>query len=316
MSFFWTPSFFIAELVAKSINIFIPKLVNTSGYGFFYQFFAGITNIFLGIFGLYLIYQLLKEYFPEKVALLATSTLFLTTNLFFYIAVEPINSHAVSFFVSSLFVYYFVKHTKDKHYYLILGVIGGVAGLIRTQDLLILVLPSIKILSEKPGTRTFTTYFLSLTSGFFIGFLPQILIWKFFFYTYWYSPYIHYGFDFLKPHVLFVLFNRQNGLLTITPIILFAFLGILMLRHKLSTLKFYCISYFLLQLYLISSWSAYYQGGSYSIRMIITTYPLIVFGLAEVIGRVSKKSKIFTYILISLFACFNFASIINYLLTF
>lgn len=314
VSLFWIPGFFTADMFAKSINIFIPNLISTKGYGFFYQFFAGATSTFLGVLGLFLVYQLLKDYFSNIIALISTSALFFTTNLFFYTAVEPINSHAVSFFISSLFVFYFLKNEKDKHYYVTLGLIGGVAGLIRTQDLLILILPVIKIFLEKTKLSTLITYFLQLSSGALITFLPQILLWNFFFNTFWYSPYLDSGFNFFKPQFIHVLFNTQNGLFMLTPSILTAVIGLLTFRKRKNSIFLYSITYFLLQLYLISSWSVYTQGGSYSIRMIITTYPLLIFGLASVVKYLFRKSKLITYSLLSIFVFYNFISIIHYLL--
>jgi hypothetical protein len=316
VSFFWIPGFFFADLTAQSVNLVIPNLISTSGYGFTYQLFVAATSIFLGIFGLYLVYKLLRDYFSDSVALITTAALFLTTNLFFYIAVEPINSHSVSFFVSAFFVYYFLRHKNDKHFYFTLGLISGVAGLVRTQDLLILILPAINIALEKINFPKLTTYFLQLTAGFAIGFLPQILLWKFFFNTFWYSPYINYGFTFLRPHIVHVLFNTQNGLFILTPTILFALGGLFLFRTKFYSLKFYSLTYFVLQLYLTSSWSAYTQWGSYSIRMLISTYPLLAFGLAGVVRRIFMKSHALAYLLLGFFTIYNFAAVIFYLLRF
>ena len=316
VSIFWIPGFFIADLLAKSIDLFIPNLINTSGYGIFYQFFVGSTSIFLGLFGLYLVFLLLKGYFSKKITLLSIATLFLTTNLFFYIAVEPINSHAVSFFVSSLFVYYFLKHAKDKNYYLILGIIGGVTGLVRTQDLLILIFPVIKIFKEslKISPRLITNY-RSLITGFILSLLPQVAIWKFFFNTFWYSPYMNYGFNFTNPKIFYVLFNAQNGLFTTTPVVILFIIGSFLFLKRDRKLAFYALLYFLLQLYVVSSWAEYFQGGSFSIRMLINTYPFLSFGLAEVIEKlVDKKGLVTASLILGFASILNMTLIIRYLL--
>jgi 4-amino-4-deoxy-L-arabinose transferase-like glycosyltransferase len=285
-----------------------------------YQLSVALTNIFLGVFGLYLIYRLLTKYFSEKVSLLTAIFLFGATNLLFYISVEPINSHAASFFISSLFVFYFLKKEakKEKDYYLALGLLGGIAGLIRTQDLLILILPLIQILyNSKKDFKAQLTGYLQLVIGAFIGFLPQILLWKYFFNTFWFSPYLNTGFNLLKPQVFHVLFNTQNGLFTLTPIIAVSFIGLFLIKKRLNTICFYSLIYFLIQLYLISSWKAYFQGGSYSIRMLITTYPLLSFGLAGFISRIIKRySEKFVLTLLLLSALVNSAFIINYLIKF
>src|SRR3989337_4367909 len=180
-----------------------------------YQFAVGLINIILGVLGLFFVYHTLKKYFKNQSSLFAAFILFATTNLLFYIAVEPINSHAVSFFISTLFVYYFLNHQKDNYYYLSLGLIAGVAGLVRTQDLALLTLPLIKlVLFERSSLKKLTSNFLYLTAGTFLGFFPQLILWKYFYGTFWVSPYLDFGFDFLHPKIIYVLFNSQNGLFT------------------------------------------------------------------------------------------------------
>jgi hypothetical protein len=325
------PGMIVANPYPPGVSIFwIPLYLNTNaladifgfknlGYEFAFQLSSALTNIFLGIFGLYLVYMLLKKYFSEKVALFSTATLFGATNLLFYIAVEPINSHAASFFVSSLFVFYFLQvNTKDeKDYYLALGLLAGIAGLVRTQDIALLILPAIQIFTNfKKRIKKLATQYLLLTSGFIAGFLPQIILWKYFYNTFWFSPYLDTGFNFLKPQILHVLFNSQNGLFTITPIVTISLIGTFLLKQKDSSLFSYILIYFLLQLYLISAWNSE-QGGSYSIRMMVTTYPLISFGLARVFDKVLGKIKEYYALAgVSLLIFLNCALIINYLLKF
>ena len=333
VSFFWIFGFWLAGGVVQILDIFIK--IDTSGLGFIYQLSTALTSIFLGLFGLFLVQKIASKFFSKTASLLATFSLFSTTNLLFYIAVEPINSHAVSFFVSAFFVYYFLNYShshpelisgskkipkpvrNDKGYYLTLGIIAGVAGLVRTQDLLILILPAIHIiLKQRHDFRLLTTYILLLTSGAFGAFLPQLILWKYFYGTYLISPYLEFGFNFLHPQIKHVLFNLQNGLFTMTPAIALAFLGLFLIKNHYS-LKFYSLLYFLLQLYLISSWNAYSQGGSYSIRMIITTYPLLSLGLAKISEEMIKKigtSK--TFLAISFFSLINAIMIIRYLILF
>lgn len=317
VSLFWIPAFLEAEGLNNLLHIFTPKF-DASGFNNIHQAFVALDSIFLGTLGLYLLYSLLNNYFPKKISLLTVFFLFSSTNLLFYIAVEPINSHSASFFTSSLFLYYFLRYQKDKYYYLILGIIIGVAGLIRTQDILLLVLPIIKLIKTykyKSFEVLAASYFL-LATGAFISFLPQIYFWKKIFNTFLYSPYLSEGVSLLKPQIFHVLFNAQNGLFTTTPIVLISIAGLFIIR-KYKLIRFYALLYFTIQIYLISSWSSFFQGGSFGIRMAITTYPLLSFGLAQIVSSGFKvlKEKQFSFIIIGFFAlnCFN---IINYLLSY
>ncbi|MBN1168589.1 glycosyltransferase family 39 protein [Candidatus Woesebacteria bacterium] len=314
----WTPLFFTIDSLSQILeNIGIS--VDTDGFGIYYQSSVALSSISLGVFALILIHKLLSEYFSEKVATLTILTMFLTTNLLFYIAVEPINSHAVSFFTSTLFVFYFLKHNEDKYYYFVLGLIGGFAGLVRTQDILILIIPTLNILlKHKTRFKTLATCYFLLATGFIFGFLPQIYFWKKIFGTFWYSPYLNEGFSFSPIEILDTLFNRMNGLFYITPAIGISLIGLLLMwkenNSKSNNLTSIGIIYFLFQLLLVTFWSPSI-GGSFSNRMMITTLPLLSFGFAKIIEMIYKKTNLkFTLFLVAIFGFSNALQIIKYLL--
>lgn len=312
-SLFWLPSFWLADGLINTINVFPKVNLDNSGFGLIHQSAVSATSIFLGTLGLYLVFSFLKKFFSKQVSLFTTFALFSATNLFFYIAVEPINSHAISFFVSSLFVFYFIqkKDMLDKINYFTLGVLGGLAGLVRTQDFLISLLPLSTIF--KTSRKLKNVFYLSL--GAVLAFLPQIILWKLFFNTFSRSPYLAIGFNFQNPQIFHVLFNTQNGFFMLTPITLLAFLGLFAFRKKNIIFFRLALTFFLLQLYLISSWSAYTQGGSFSIRMLISTYPLLSLGLATAIDKSIKKvGNIATLSVILLLSILNSFLIIRYLL--
>lgn len=316
-SILWAFPYWMINNAIDVINPLFQANFEVRGFEFVYQLIAALTSTFLGTFGLYLTYLIINKYFAKRVALLCVAVLFLTTNLLFYIAVEPINSHAASFFISSLFVYFLLEKVKSNRtkYYIFIGALAGFAGTTRTQDSLIGILPLISIIIS--GAKQVFKKWLSLFLGLIIGLLPQIVLWKAFYNIYFTGPTWGYGFTFSYPHIIHVLFNPQNGLFTITPVVLISFLGLFLLRKKDKAVFFYALFYFLLQLYMVSSWKEYFQGGSFSIRMLITTYPLLSFGLASVIEKsLSKFGSSITFLAILSFGILNSVLIIRYLLIF
>jgi hypothetical protein len=320
VSVFWIPAYWLADNFVNIVNIF-GDFMDDSGLSLVYQIPLAATSIFFATFGLYLIYSILKDYFSKKISLLATITLFSTTNLLFYIAVEPLTSHAISFFTTALFVYYFTKHKNDKNYYLILGFLAGVSGLVRVLNSFLIIIPSIQIIRNRlklnytKATSDGLKLLLALTAGYLIGFFPQIYVWKLFFNEFILGPSWGYGFDFKNPHIIHVLFNSQNGLFTLTPIILFSIMGMILFWKRKKELAFYGLLYFLIQLFLISSWAVYTQAGSYSIRMLVNTYPLLSFGLAEIVDKYKNQfGENKTIITISFLSVLNTVLIIRYLL--
>ena len=307
VSFLWIPSFWLADGFTQLLQTLVIKIDN-SGFGIIHQVFVSAGNIFLGVLGLYILHNLLTTYFNKKLATLATLSLFTTTNLLFYIAIEPINSHAASFFISCLFVFALLKDKNS----LLLGFLSGIAGITRTQDLLLITLPGLKYLKER---KIINLAYLFL--GLIIGFLPQLFLWRVFYDTFWKSPYLKFGFNALAPQIIHVLFNTQNGLFTITPSIAFALIGLFILRPRSPIIFLYSVFYFFIQIYIISSWSGFAQGGSFSIRMAITTYPLLAFGLAQIIEKLYQKFvSLGSYLTIFFFSFLNFALIFRYLLSY
>lgn len=334
-SFLWLPAFFWAEGFTNLLNTLNTLWgwirIDTSGFGPIFQSAVAGTSIFLGILGLFLIYLLLQDYFPKRISLLTILALFGATNLLFYIAVEPINSHAASFFAASFFLYYFLRRQDDKYYYFVLGIIGRSSGLVRTQDLFILILPIIQgFVSLRKHLIKLARCYLLLATGALVSFAPQIYFWHKIFKTFWYSPYLEEGFNFKNPEILHVLFNTQNGLFSLTPIVGASIMGLFLqifysvkfeslefriFKRKQTIISLFSILYFTTQLFLTASWSSFYQGGSYSIRMLISTYPLLSFGLAWVVEGVSYKfGKKISEISIFLASTLNTIFILNYLL--
>ena len=316
VSIIWIPAYWQADNFIRLVNLF-GNFANNDGLGIIYQIPLAVTSILLATFGLYLIFKIMTNYFPKKTSLITIVALFSTTNLLFYTAVEPLMSHAISFFTTSFFLYYFVNHKSGKGNYFILGLLAGAAGLVRVLNSFLLIIPAIEIGKSRYKIGQKIVFSVKLLFGYLIGFLPQIYIWKLFFNRYIIGPSWGYGFNFRNPHIDYVLFNPQNGLFTLTPVLFFAILGMIFFWKRNKELAFIGLLYFALQLYLVSSWAEYTQGGSFSIRMLVNTYPLLSFGFAEVIDKFEKNfGGVKTIFVIGLLTLLNILLIIRYLLIF
>lgn len=273
----WTIPFFVSHLLLMSFNV-------NDGYNNFYQFAIGIWNITLVFIGLYYLKKTLAELFSEKIAILTTSTIFLATNLLFYGAVDVINSHSASFFASSLFFYYWLNK-KIK----LSGVLLGLLVLIRPQDAIFIILPLSSLIIEK---RSYIKKFLIVTITSMIAFSPQLLIWKILWGTWYVNPYLKVeSFNLKSPQILGVLFNSSDGLFLWTPIVILCLIGLINFAIKNKDMGIPFILLFLGQLYIVSSWSIWWQGSSYSGRMFISSLPILAFGIAHIYSSSSILSK-------------------------
>lgn len=262
---FWAFPFILAHLFLMPFGL-------NDGFNNFYQFFIGIWNITLVFIGLYFLKKTLTKFFSKKISRITIAAMFLSTNLLFYGAIDVINSHSASFFAASLFVYFWLNK-KIK----LSAVLLGLLALIRPQDALFAILPLSSLILEK---RSYLKNFLVLMFGALIVFIPQLLIWKILWGTWYKSPYLEVeGFNFTSPQIFGVLFSGNSGLILWTPIILICFLGLIGVAQKNKVLGVPFILLVLAQIYTVSSWSIWWQGASYSGRMFVSSLPILSIGL-------------------------------------
>jgi hypothetical protein len=128
-------------------------------------------------------------------------------------------------------------------------------------------------------------------TGFLLLFFPQIVAWHTV-YGFWFtSPYLFggEGFSILTPHILEVLFNLKTGLFTYTPLLLLGFFSFFLHWKFKPKLKLFLLFIVLTQLFLISTWSTWWQGASYGCRMFIGMLPLLIFPFMEFFSSINKK---------------------------
>ncbi len=287
----WAPAFLWTHWIIRGDGFTLP-----------YQVSLGVAGVFFTIIGLLLLYRLLLQFFSERIAVLTVCAIAFTTNLWFYGSLDTVNSHGLSFFAASLFLTLFFQKKKQ---FFFLGAAIGLLALIRIQDAVfgLLLLPHLNRKTTIP-----------IALGFLLMFLPQMLAWQALYRKFWISPYLNlhgYGFNFFRPHILDVLFSVHNGLVTWTPIIGLAFVGLFFNNTIGKNYKFLFIALVTLQILLVASWSTWWQGASYSGRMFISLLPIFAFGLAGVFRWLQKYHWTVQYFLICIIVPL---SIINFLL--
>ncbi len=285
-------------------NLFLIPFGKATGYGPVYDIFIGVWNIFLVTIGIYYLKKSLSNFFSERVSLLSSLAIFGATNLLFYGAVDVINSHSASFFFSSLFLYLFIKKRTLKNSFL-LGLTIGALALIRSQDYLFFIFPLIDILrNPKYLAYSITTVLTGL-----ILFIPQMLLWHIYYGTWFLNPYFRVQtFDFFHPHILGVFFNKGSGIIW-TPSILISLYGLFKLLKKNFYIAICSLIIIFSEIYLIASWYYWWEGASYSARMLISSLPFFAFGIACFLDqkRIRRFDK---WIVLGLFLLNNFLIVI------
>ncbi len=293
---FWFPPYVIAHTILRGVGNEFP-----------YQLIIGAVDMLYTMVGLLLLSKLLSRTYATQISLFVTAAIAFATNLYFYGAIDPVNSHAVSFFTSVVFLCLLAQEKKQ---WTTIGICLGLLGLIRPQDLLfgILLIPFLN-----------WRMIIPVTIGLLLTFLPQVYLWHLFYGSWLVSPYVAEGLGFTlgHPHLLEVLFSPNNGLFFWTPILAIATIGLCRLTVK-DKQKISWLLLIIAQWYLIASWSIWSQGGSYSGRMFISILPLFAFGLAEVFDWMGKKLVLPEYlylVMVGPLSAINILFIIEYLFT-
>src|SRR3989344_185867 len=211
---FWLPWYTQAHAIIGGIGYELP-----------YQLLIGFISVLAALSGLLLLYRLLAQSFSNTASILATASIAGATNLLFYGAVDPVNSHAVSFFATT--VYLSFLFSKDVSPFLT-GCALGFCALVRPQDaaLVLLAIPVYLNFSfARPGLAKLKSA-IAFILGSIIAFSPQLLAWYALYGTAWTSPYLTAGetLRWWSPHFFDVLFSINNGLFLWTPMTLLGFL--------------------------------------------------------------------------------------------
>lgn len=265
------------SLLWAPFYLWTHSLFRQDGTTFSYQFAVGLATVLYVITGLILLYRLLLKCTTQHIAAIATILIATATNLLFYGAVDPVNSHGLSFFAATLFLTFLLQNQPFG-----IGIALALLALIRPQDAIfgLLLIPYIKKKNIAP-----------VLVSFILLFSHQLLVWFVFTGNPFVSPYFAGGeyYTLLSPHIIPVLFSFENGLLLYSPIFIIAGIGFFRAWKKYNAYRYLSLGVLLLSVYLTASWSTWNQGASYSGRMFVGILPLLAFPLASLLERMINK---------------------------
>lgn len=276
-------------------------------YPLFVQFCISIFGSLTAVSGLFFLWMANRKIYGEKIAVYTTVSIALCTNLFFYGAVDTVNSHPYSFFLASVLLAVLSYQRAP----LPVGIFAGLLYLVRPQDLVC----SVPAFIRKPNIKYYAVLLIPICCALI---LQSALTYRIFG-SLTVSGYFQSGREgFFSSgfHPLDVLFSPTYGIFTVTPIVAISLVGLFTGRSTTKMIKTGSILVFLIQLFIVSSWSTWSQGASYSGRMFVSTLPFLSFGLSGLYGSLRKLwngTFIITMIIVS-FALLNMLSIVRFLL--
>lgn len=309
MSFMYSPFFFMAHGFAN-VSKYAPN-----GFSKPYEFFLVMSCLFYLFVGLYILRRLLLRYFSELVTGLTLTSVLLGTNLFYYATEEPAMSHAYSFALIIGFIYHSILWLEKNQLknVLYLGILGGLIVLIRPVNLLIFIFP---LLYGVTKGRDLVSRLEHLVKNWqhilVIGFLsfsivfPQLLYWKVQTGNWFFNSYFGEGFFFGNSHVLEGLFSYRKGWLVYTPMMIFAFIGLMFLSRKNKSFFIPVLTFLIVNTYVVYSWWSWWYGGGFGSRPMIDSYGLLAIPVASFYSAIIKTKGLRPILVFTLALCFLF----------
>lgn len=263
----------------------------------------GAASFYLS-FALVLLIKLIEERFNNlRTALISVLIIYLGTNLYYYSAFEMGMSHVFNFFIFTVLIYSHItyRETNFRKYVLLVGLISGLILVVKPYNAfgLLFLLPTSSSEWKKLWNNCIN-HKLAIAGGLTILFAFIALQ-----VSYWYSVSGNYilfsygnlgeGFNWGNPELYKVLFSVQNGWFIYTPLILFAFAGIIMQLRKKQFEAAKILVIILLAYYVFASWWAWWFGAAYGHRAFVEFYSFLTLPLAYFIHIVLKQNNWLKY---------------------
>lgn len=313
----WLPFMIIAHLLALLLNLF-GYSIPLDGYNPLYTGIVGVGTAMYGFLGFYLVFLVLKRYFPPQISFLTSIGMLISSPILWYMFRQPYYAHALSFFAVTLLIFYWLRMQGAGTYkdWIILGLIAGIMSLTRWSNGIFLPIPiagtfiKYYILPWKKGKKKpkllalFRKYLLFVLV--FIGaFSPQLICWKIIYGSAFTIPqgsaYIHW----FNPFIAELLFSSRHGLFSWSPIIYFSIIGLFLFLKKDWLFGLIAWVSLLLATYVNSVSGTWWGEGSFGMRRFCCCLLFFSLGLAALLEWLKKRPLIAIALILVFFILWN-----------
>ena len=310
----WAPGYLLVAAIVWLGNLF-GLAYPLDGYGRLFQAVPGLSGIAAATAGAWLTYRAAARLFGPGTAIWATLTIWLASSAIYYSLISPSYSHAASMFAVSAWWALWVSTAgrADAPRYALLGLLAGIAGLMRWQDVILIALPVLEIVwhLRANGARTALVQLGATAAGTVVGFLPQMIVWT----ILYGAPFtIPQGPGFMRwaePALIPVLFSDNHGLVSWTPVIALSLVGLFWLYRRSPLIGTGAILFVAISWYVNAAVADWWAGEAFGARRFVSCFPIFVFGLASIIDRAKAKAAVGATICI-VFTAHTFLLLVQY----
>lgn len=296
----WFPFLLVTHggvLLARHLGSNLPA----DGFSAPYRYAMAFATGLYGFFALLLSFRLARKYVGPTWSFVATLAIWWTSSLPVYIYFNPSWSHAHSAFVCALFLWYWdaTREQRSLAQWLLLGLIVGLMLDVYYPNLMIVSVLVVEAVSQyihllRSGRSSSPSVLQLLSRHLLFGlvvcvvmiptFVTRAIVYGGPFESGYYSIR-----DYLwrSPVFFSVLFSSNHGLLSWTPLLGFAILGLVFFTFRLPKVGipfFTAMAAFYLFISVYPDWAGI---SSYGNRFFVSLTPLFVLGLAHFLERIA-----------------------------
>jgi hypothetical protein len=192
--------------------------------------------------------------------------------------------------------YYFFKAVQSTQFHhksiVITAVLFGLTTVIRPTHVLLFIFPLIYLWSYFPTKKQLFGILALFPLSSFLWNLPQIIYWKMIGGN-WLITNLHTEeIILIDPHLWDFLFSFRKGWLLYTPVFLLLIPGFYSLRNINKSLYRSLIVLTIIAVWVVSSWETWWYAASYSQRVMVDYYPLLLLPIGFFLQNLTKKKTL------------------------
>ena len=308
----WSPFLIVTHLGVLLARAFGASVL-ADGFSAPYRLAMALATAFYGFCGLLLAFHITRQYVAEKWALLATIAIWWGSSFPVYMYFNPSWSHAHSAFAVALFLWYWheTRQSRSTRQWILLAAIAGLMLNVYYANgmvLMVLVVEAIRQyyaalrspVGGESAERTETAppfsellvrhILFSITL--IICLLPTLITRQIVYGHPFQSGYLPLK-DWMwrSPALLSVLFSANHGLLSWTPLLLLAIIGVFLFWRQKPPVGGPLLAALMAFYLFISCYPDWAGISSYGNRFFVSLTPIFIIGLGVLLGRIGLLSN-------------------------
>jgi hypothetical protein len=306
----WAPAFLLTTggvAAADALGARYPL----DGYGRLFQATAGTSGVVAATIGAWLSFLWARRLAGGRAAIRATLAVWLGSSTLYYSLISPTYSHAPSMLTAALFFFAWgsTLGRRTVGRYVLVGALGGLTALVRWQDVIFLAAPAIEA-----GSWVFAPAAMGPSAGADDGaslgrralragsrlaaclatavvvFLPQMFAWRAIYGTPFLVPQGGGFMRWVSPALLEVLFSDRHGLISWTPLVALAVIGLVPLVRANRLVGTVAVVVLGAEWYANAAAADWWAGEAFGARRFVSGFPLFVAGLAMLMPAGTERA--------------------------